>query len=318
MPIGGHIQHRVRPGFPHRAGEDVGAAHELSDVAGRGPLINLGGGADLLEPAAMQQADAAGHRQRLVLVVGDKHEGGAGFALHAQQLLPGLFAQVAVERGHRLVEQQQAGPGRQRAGKGDALPLAAAERIRLAPGEAFESHELQQLRHARADAGLGRPLPAQAESDVVRHRHVREQGVGLERRVHGPAVRRQVRDVLPVERDAPGARLDEAAQRAQQRGLAAAGSAEQHEHLARADREVELLERHHRAVADDQVLDFEAGQSGQPALKRAHMRVRARSAAWGGALTVKNDAIAGSDGNTLRSFLMDGSTLARLPGTALA
>ncbi len=100
----------------------------------------------------MEQADAGGHGQGLVLVVGDEHKGRSGLALHAQQLLAGLLAQAAVERGHRLVEQQQARPGGEGAGERDALPLAAGEGVRLAGGEVAEVDEVQQL----GDAALGR------------------------------------------------------------------------------------------------------------------------------------------------------------------
>ena len=57
--------------------------------------------------AAVHHRDAVGHGERLVLVVGDEDRRGAELAQQAPQLdLHGL-AQLAVERGERLVEQHQ-------------------------------------------------------------------------------------------------------------------------------------------------------------------------------------------------------------------
>ena len=54
---------------------------------------------------------------------------------------------------------------------------------------------------------------------------------------------RQLRDVLAVEDDAPAGRLDEAQQDAADRGLAAAGLADQAERLAAPDREADVVDR---------------------------------------------------------------------------
>ena len=95
----------------------------------------------------------------LVLVVGDDHEGECrGVCCRAMQLELGLLAQLAVQRRHGLVEEQDARCGREGAGQGHALLLAAGELVGLArrqgppasPGPAF-------LRPARAICALGTP-----------------------------------------------------------------------------------------------------------------------------------------------------------------
>src|SRR3546814_5304645 len=54
--------------------------------------------------------DAVGHRQRLVLVMGDDHEGDADALLQVHQLEAHPLAQLGVERRQRLVQQQHLRP----------------------------------------------------------------------------------------------------------------------------------------------------------------------------------------------------------------
>ena len=64
---------------------------------------------------------------------------------------------------------------------------------------------LDQLQHLRRPAlsisALRLAQHLQAEADVLRHRHVREQRVALEDGVDRPLEGRQRRDVLAVEQD---------------------------------------------------------------------------------------------------------------------
>src|SRR3546814_6795988 len=58
--------------------QDVHLADEVGDVARVRILVELAGGRDLDDAAAVHHGDAARHRHRLLLVVGDDHEGDAG------------------------------------------------------------------------------------------------------------------------------------------------------------------------------------------------------------------------------------------------
>ena len=60
----------------------------------------------LVHRALAHHRDAVGHRQRLVLVVGDEDERDADLALNALELDLHRLAQLEVERRERLVEQQ--------------------------------------------------------------------------------------------------------------------------------------------------------------------------------------------------------------------
>ena len=80
----------------------------------------------------------------------------------------------------------------------------------LAPGEvpdcaAFVAGELDDLEHLLDALSMARPGHLghlQAESDVVEHRHVREEGVVLKHHVDRAAICRHRRDVASLEHDA--------------------------------------------------------------------------------------------------------------------
>ena len=138
--------------------EQIDVADELGDPARTRRLVELARGRDLFEPAGVHHADPVRHRHRLLLVVGDDDEGHAEAALQVHQFELRALAQLLVERGQRLVEQQHLRPARQRARQRHALLLAAGELIRLA---LLHAVELDQ-RHHLGDAGgdIARAMPA--------------------------------------------------------------------------------------------------------------------------------------------------------------
>ena len=94
----------------------------------------------LLDLALLHHHHEIGERDRLELGVGDVNEGDAELALHPPQLLPHLHAELLVERGQRLVEQQHARLGDGGARQRHALLLAAGELRRQAVGELGQPH----------------------------------------------------------------------------------------------------------------------------------------------------------------------------------
>src|SRR5690625_2539540 len=87
----------------------------------RGP--HLCGGADLHELPGTHERDPVGDGERLVLVVCDVQRGRAGGAQDVAEFPGKALAQVAVERGEWLVEEEEDGAWGERAGEGDALLL---------------------------------------------------------------------------------------------------------------------------------------------------------------------------------------------------
>ena len=87
---------------------------------------------ELLDAAVVHHRDAVRQRERLGLVVRDVDERDADFLLQVDELELHLLAQLGVERGERLVEQQELRAVDQRARDRDALLLAAGELVRKA------------------------------------------------------------------------------------------------------------------------------------------------------------------------------------------
>ena len=100
-------------------------------------------------------------------------------------------AELGVEVGERLVEEEDLGLADDGAADGDALALAAGELRRLAVEERVELQESAATLSACAgDLGLAaRAGDIEAEADVLRDGHVRVERVGLED--HGDAAGRR-------------------------------------------------------------------------------------------------------------------------------
>ena len=80
----------------------------------------------------IHDAHARRQRHRLLLIVRDHDESDAETLLDVEQLELRALAQLAVERGQRLIEEQQLGTLGERARQRDPLALAAGELVRLA------------------------------------------------------------------------------------------------------------------------------------------------------------------------------------------
>ena len=93
-------------GFPVEQ-VDRRRADEAGDEQCVGALVEIFGGAFLLDPAAIHHHHAVGHRRGFDLIVGDEDRGHAQFALDAADLGAHGEPQPRVEVRQRLVEQQQ-------------------------------------------------------------------------------------------------------------------------------------------------------------------------------------------------------------------
>ena len=91
---------------------------------------------------------------------------------------------------------------------------------------------------------------------------MRKQRVGLEHHVDRALVGRNARHVLPVQHDAALGRILKPGEHAQQRGLAAAGCAEQGEEFALVDVERQIIDGGEVAENLGDVLDGDIGLGG--------------------------------------------------------
>ena len=183
----------VRPSGPGsaRPGQQVAAGEAGHERMG-GLVDELDRRGDLEQLAAVEDADAAGERGRVLEVVRDDDRRQRQLAQHLLQLDPHGRPRVGVERGQRLVEEQGLGVARERAREADALALPARQLSGADLREVRDPQALEQL----ADARLA------AEGDVPLDAQVREERVVLEDEPDRPAVRRQVHPRARVEPDA--------------------------------------------------------------------------------------------------------------------
>ena len=158
--------------------------------------------ARLLDSTGSQQHDVVCHRQRFLLIVGDKDHRGSKPSLQLLDLYLQLLPQLAIERAEGFVQEQNRGPIHERAGERDALLLASGQLC----GQ--PSTEVPQLHQVQRTPDLDIPVRARDATlperirDVFRNRHVREQCVTLEDHPDAPPMRRQPSDVPIVETDA--------------------------------------------------------------------------------------------------------------------
>ena len=91
-----------------------------------------------------------------------------------------LHAELRVEVGQRLVEQEHGGLADDRAAHRDALALAAGQLPRRAREQRLELEDVRGALDALGDVALGKAADAQPVRHVVEHAHVRVERVVLE------------------------------------------------------------------------------------------------------------------------------------------
>ena len=200
--------------------------------------------------ARAHHRDAVAEQDRLVDRMGDEHHGLALIRpLHElQQLFLQDFAGLRVERGERLVHQQDRRVHGERAHEADALLHAAGELIGVMALEAGEADEIEIVRDALLDLCARRAGHRQPERGVVVDGLPRQQAEMLKH--HGDAVRRTPGDRLAVDEDLTAAQIGEPRDAAQQRGLAATRRPDHAHDLVAPHLERQLVKRHHRAVEE--------------------------------------------------------------------
>ena len=175
----------VRPAHAHRQEVHRRRADEPRDKAVRRVLVQLHRRADLFDPAVVEHHDPVGQRHRLDLVMGHIDHRRAEPLVQPRDLQPHLHAQRGVEVRQRLVEQEHLRVADDGAADGDALALPARQvRAGSAPSSGV-SCSVSATSATLPAISARSALQLQAEADVLGHRHVRKQRVGLEH--HGDA-----------------------------------------------------------------------------------------------------------------------------------
>ena len=172
-----------------------------------------------------------------------------------------------VQRGDRLVGDDQLRLQRQRAGDGDPLALAAGELVGVALGVLRrEAHLRQQLGHALAPLRLRQDVgvdhPGLGDDLVDRHARIERLRRILEHHLdlaaHGVELARRHREeVAALPECAPPIRLDQSQNCLGDRRLARAALADDGEHLALLQLEAHVVERLEGAVVLASALDLQ-------------------------------------------------------------
>ena len=195
-------------------------------------LVEVEGRADLLDPAGIQHRDAVGQRHRLHLVVGDVDHRRAQRLVQTGDLDAHADAELGVEIGERLVEQEDLRLAHDRPADRHALALAARKFARLALQERLQPQDPRGLRHLGVDLPLRLAGHLERKAHIGRHRHVRIERVGLEH--HGDAAlgRILVGDVAAADLDPALAYPLQPGDHPQQGRFPAAGRPDEHQELA--------------------------------------------------------------------------------------
>ena len=147
-PAAGVGRLRVRQGIKVEAVLELGPGHrgeQCPRVGVNGALEQGLAGGDLHQASRAHHRDAVGHVVHHREVVRDEDIGQAELALEVLQQVQHLGLHRDVERGHRLVADEELGLEGEGARNADALALSAGEAVRIAtqpagiePGEGHE------------------------------------------------------------------------------------------------------------------------------------------------------------------------------------
>jgi hypothetical protein len=185
------------------------------------------------------------------VVVGDHQDRRAAVVRHLSEQLHHASAAHAVERGGRLVRQDQRRLVRQGSGDGHALLLAAAEHLGVRVLPARDVQVLEQLTSALSAVALATELAR--DLHVLPRREERREVRLLEHEAEvTPAQRGQVRernavlhDEAPPEIHLPRVGGRDEAQGLDERGLARPAGPEQRGHRPAGDRQADVVQRLH-------------------------------------------------------------------------
>ena len=218
-----------------RADEIVGRVGE--QVLRRGVLHHL---------AVAEDDDALAETHRLVDVVGDHEDGLAGRRVDADHLGLQRVAGDGVEGAEGLVHQQDVGVCGERAGKADALLLAAGELMRapVAEGRRVELDQGHQFVDALVDALLRPAEQARHGGDIVADAPVGKQADRLDDVAETAAQRHRIEggDVVVVDADRTGVRRDQPVDQPERGGFAGARGADEHAEFVARNGEGDLVE----------------------------------------------------------------------------
>jgi hypothetical protein len=225
-----------------------GVDHDLDPLAADLGLERIRGAAGD-DPAVIDDRDRVGQGVGLLEVLGREQDRGAGPHPGADRV-PQRQPAARVEAGGRLVEEEHPRSADQRARQVEAAPHAARVRLDDAIGGVDQLEGGEQLVGPAARLGRGQPVQAPEQDQVLAAGQVLvDRGVLPRQADHRTHVLGLGHDVEAGHRGASGIRTQERGQDPHRRGLAGAVGAEQAEHAALGDLEIEAGQGSDRAGA---------------------------------------------------------------------
>ena len=221
---------------------------------------------DLLDAAGLRghHHGAVAEQQRFLDRMGDVDHGLAGLLPDPHQLGLQDDPVLGIERGQRLVHQQHAGIGDEGARDRAALAHAAGKLMRIVSAEFRQSHEFQGGVDPRRHLGRRHPARHQAEADIGLHAHPGKQAALLE---HHRVLDRPARG---LDLDGAAGLFRQPREDPQQRRLPAARRTDDADELARRDVQIDVVERHHAALAAHELLAQSDDVDRRPAPLNGH------------------------------------------------
>src|ERR1700722_2216242 len=236
------------------------------------PIIQVLRRAQLLEAPMIHHADVIRQHQGFGLIMGDIDEGRTEGRLQLLQFNFHVLAQLQIERAQGFVQQQQGRLQDQAARDGDALPLAARQRVDALVGGVAQANPFQHRIAALHSFGPTHAASGQAERDVFANGHHREQRQLLEHHVDRAAVRRHIAHALAADRDVAAVRRNEPRDHAQQRRLAAARRTENRKKAAALHRKRQGVDGHMIRETLEHGVRLEIGRAQLAAFTRSSTR----------------------------------------------
>src|SRR6266508_1119331 len=217
-------------------------ADEVGDEEVLGAIVDFERGADLLDPSVLHDGDAAAHRHRFDLVVGDVNSRRLQTPLQLLDFRAHLDAELRIEVRERLVEQVDGGFADDRAAESDALTLATRKLLGLAVEQVGDLQDLRRLPDEPVDLGSGELSDLQAELQVLADSHVGIEGIVLEDHGDVAVLGGKVVDNPAADLDPALGNLFEPGDHPQSRGLAAPGGPDENHELMISNVEVQVLD----------------------------------------------------------------------------
>ena len=202
------------PPVQHGAGPDEGGYEGRIRVP-----EDLVGAAQLGDPSLREHRHDITEPERLVEIVGHLQRGDVLPGVNRPELPAEHLAGGRIDRGKRLVEEQDGGAGRERTRERHALGLAAAQLVDRAVEQRRDAEERGELPHAVVLRGGIERAGGEAVADVVADVEMGEEVVALVYEAHAAPLRREGGHVGAMQLDPAPERPDVSGHGLEQGGL---------------------------------------------------------------------------------------------------